>query len=59
MKWTIPGAVVDEPISPWTEFALVDLRTGRVVLRVTDADDEARCPECGLHHECTEREDDD
>lgn len=38
MKWTVPGAIVDEALAPWVEFALVDPRTGRVVLRVTDAE---------------------
>ncbi len=50
MQWSVPGAVPDEEIAPWAEFALVDPRTGRVVVLITDAEDDARCPECGLDH---------
>ncbi len=46
----VPSAIVDEPLNADVEWALVDLTTGKVVVRVTDAEMEARCPECGLLH---------
>ncbi len=51
MRWTVPGAVVDEPLAPWVEFASVNLKTGEIVVRIADAYRDARCPECGLAHE--------
>ncbi len=51
MEWTVPGAIIDEELDPWDEYVLIDLKTGKVVLRVTDAEMESRCPECGLPHD--------
>ena len=56
MEWTIPGSVPDEELSPWDEFALIDLRTGKVIVRITDSEMDARCPECGLLHDDEEEE---
>lgn len=59
MQWTVPGAIVDEALAPWVEFALIDPKTGKVVVRVTDDEMEARCPECGLLHGGGDPDEDD
>jgi len=38
--------VVDEPLSPDTEWALIDLSTGKAVVVIRPGEPE-RCPKCG------------
>ena len=38
MDNTVPGAVIDEILSPRTTFAVVEIATGRVLIAVVDED---------------------
>ena len=38
MDNTVPGAIIDEPLSPRTTFAVVEIATGRVLIAVVDED---------------------
>ena len=40
MENTMPGAVIDEVLSPRTTFAVVEIATGRILIAVVDEDRE-------------------